>query len=231
MLAPMLRAAAGNASSGIPTDYVARYLFDGDYTDETGTYDGTNSGSSFLTAGDGPNGSNYGVRTGGGDYISLGSSIALALGSGSGTVSAAVRILNSASSDSWIISGTDSSSGSDFVVYSVRNDSESPRSLTSNSNIVTSDDTITESSWAHVIFRTDGSSTYFRVNGNNSSKTITAGVDDGRFFGDVSGLNDVTIGKIRDSTPNNGEVFDLAYLTMYDRFLSDSECLALESEY
>ena len=233
MLHHRLRAASGARDSGggggIPTDYVARYLFNGDYTDETGNYDGANSGSTFVGAGNGPGGTNFGISTGGGSYVSLPTSMVAALGSGSGTISFAVRSLNNGNPDN-ILSLANTTNNSDGYIVQVYNDI-TPRVLHDFVDIMESDANISTNTWQHVIVRTDGSSTSFRVDGVNTTTTTTSGTDQGQWFGDVGAYNTLDIGKINRSLPINGAVFEVALLTLYDRELSDAECAELEGEY
>ena len=233
MLHHRLRAASGarqnGGGGGIPTDYVARYLFDGDYTDETGNYDGTNSGSTFVGAGNGPGGTNFGISTGGGSYVSLPTSMVTALGSGSGTISFAVRSLNNGNSDN-ILSLANTANSVDGYVVQILNDI-TPRVLHDYVDVMNSDADISTDIWQHVIVRTDGSSTSFRVNGVNTTTTTAAGTDQGQWFGDVGAYNTLDIGKINRSSAINGAVFELALLTLYGRELSDAECAELEGEY
>jgi hypothetical protein len=86
--------------------------------------------------------------------------------------------------------------------------------------------------WHKVIIRTNGSSTIFRLNGSNIGKVIGSGSDLGRWFGDVSSIDNMIIGFLdRAVTDTGAQGFDLAFMTLYSRNISDAECEQLEAEW
>ncbi|WP_420553965.1 hypothetical protein [Neptuniibacter marinus] len=232
MLATMLRAASLKDSpsiGGIPSDFIARYVFSGDYDDETENYDATNSGSSFVEAGDGPAGTDAGITTGAGAFLTLPTSLASALGAGAGTASFAVRTA-SFSSVLQILTGSDISSNNKFLSINFDPSTSKSRIVSNSVNVYTSN-AISTSAWTHVIIRTTGSSTSFRIGGVNTTKTVTAGSDTGAWFGDISSIDNMHIGKLQRTTAIAGGEFDIAYMTLYSRHISDAECVLLENEY
>lgn len=220
---------------GIPADYVARYLFDGDFTDESGTYNGTNSGSSFVGSGNGPGGTSFGISTGAGNFVSLPISLVSALGSSSGTVSCAVK--TSASTNvARIINASDTGTIENFCVFNYGQGSDLfiNSGGPTNSSTCRADTSGPSGEWVHVIIRVDGSNTYFRLNGANTSTVVTAGSDTGAFFNDVFSVDTLKIGQLDRSGSAydlDGDQFQIAFLTMYSRYISDYECALLENEY
>jgi hypothetical protein len=225
----MLSAAGG----GIPSDFIARYLFE-DFTgsvaiDETGNYDGTVTGSTVVS---GPGGSDTAADIGSTKYISLPTSLKTAMGTSSGTISMAIRPKTSSSGFRHILTTTDISLDN-FMTIQIEATTLKPRVVykPSATSAYEGDDASTLSSWNHVVFRTNGSSTTFRLNGSNSTKTITVGSDTGGWFGDIPTVDNLEIGRLVRSSIVTSSDFEVAYMTIYTRELSDSECSQLEAEY
>lgn len=219
----------------IPSDYVARYIFDGDFTDETGNYNGTNSGSTFLSSGQGPGGSNVGINTGGSTkHVNLPSSLASAVGSGASTIVFWARA--TATTDILIpISSSNNTVTNRFYAAELGNGSNLfPRYVQQDggtADIVRGTTAASTATWVPVVIRSSGSTSSFRLNGVNLSKSVDVGTDTGDTIGDVTGITNVTIGRIVRSTPVTAQAFDLGPMTLYNRELSDSECAQLEGEY
>lgn len=225
----------GAAAPGIPNDFVARYLFDGDFTDETGNYNGTNSGSTFLSAGDGPGGSNVGINTGGPTkHVILPVGLVTAIGTGANSIVFWVR--SSASTDvDIILSSANNTANNRFYAAEVGNATDLyPRYVWQNggtADIVRATTANSTSTWVPVVIRSSGSSTTFRSGGVNLGKSVTSGSDSGNSIGDVTGMNSVAIGRIPRLSVATGQIFDLGPMTIYNRELSDAECETLEAEY
>jgi hypothetical protein len=70
------------------------------------------------------------------------------------------------------------------------------------------------------------------LGGANLAKNVDAGTDNGAWFGDVQSIDNMIIGFLDRSASDTGaQAFDLAFLTLYDRELSDAECEQLEAEW
>ena len=235
LAAPMMMSQPVAYFGDIPDDFVARYLFDGDFADEAGAFHGANVGSTFLSSGDGPGGTDVGINTGGGaKYVDLPVALAAELESAA-TISFAVRVQSTAAV-AIVLAGSDISSFTRFFIVEFGNGSNLfPRVVSSpagSTSIYRSAVAGVVNAWHHVVIRTTGGSTNFRFSGVNVPLGVDAGADGGAFFGDVESIDKMRIGYLdRSSYDTGGSPFDLAFLTLYDRYLPDAECAALEGEW
>lgn len=222
-----------------PSDYLAKYIFNGNFLDETGNYNATNNGYVFVTAGTGPGGSNAGVvnPSGGTHYIAFPLSLATAMGTGDLTVSLALKITSSLSAEFKILAAADTAVGNNFHVFGW-DVGQTFRIVDDSANVYAINNALwpgyTQGTWAHIIIRYDktANETLWRLDGVNCGPSVlVAGTDVGNHFGHVTSINNFDSGRLaRNTTSYDTGAYELAYLTFYNRLLTDSECSALEQE-